>query len=346
MPQLLLLTYAKQANLVKKRIFLYIMTTWIKQQALENGFDLVGIAPAKQFKEHLTLKNWIATGKHASMKWLENSFAKRLDPSLVMPAAKSVIMCATNYNAAQPYSTEIVEQTQGSCGWISRYAWGEDYHQVLKTRFLKLCSIYQARFPENNFSAYTDTGPVSERVFAKHAGIGWIGKNTCLINTKAGSFLFLTAILTDLELAADQAQTDHCGNCTRCIEACPTNAIENMTGEPKLADKYWINSNKCIAYLTIEHRDEIDKDLQPKIGNNIFGCDICQDVCPWNKKSPRTSDPNFQARPGFFAPNLQEFKKKVETEYPSGFKNSPLKRAKKAGLLRNIEIALKNQHNK
>lgn len=172
-----------------------------------------------------------------------------------------------------------------------------------------------------------------ERVFAKNSGIGWIGKNTCIIDPKLGSWLFLGVILTTLELKPDPIIPDHCGTCTACIDACPTQAI---------VAPHTLNANRCISYLTIEHRGPIEPELAQKMGSHIFGCDICQDVCPWNKKSPKTSNDSFQPRPGFFNPDLTAFQKKVDDEYPKSFKNSPLKRAKREGLLRNIDIAKKN----
>lgn len=307
-------------------------STEMKHQIIAAGFDLVGICRAGQFPEHLKLQDWLLGGNHGEMHWLEKQLAQRLQPETLLPNAKSVIICATNYNTEQPYSTELAEKSsRENRGWISRYAWGEDYHEVLNQRTRLLCSEFKKLSPENHFKAYTDTGPISERVFAKHSGIGWIGKNTCLINPKVGSWLFLSAIITDLELPADAPMTDHCGKCTRCIDACPTAALT----------PYELDARKCISYLTIEHRGEIPEELKPKIGHHLYGCDICQDVCPWNKKAAITHDPAFQAREGFFHPKLTDWEKNLE-QYPQGFKNSPLKRAKKEGLLRNLEMVKKN----
>ncbi|PIR25893.1 MAG: tRNA epoxyqueuosine(34) reductase QueG [Deltaproteobacteria bacterium CG_4_10_14_0_2_um_filter_43_8] len=298
----------------------------LREEAKQFGFDLLCVAPAKQFKEHLTLKSWIDKGFHGSMTWLEKNVEKRLDPLKVMPEAKSVIVCATNYNTAKPYSTEHSPLANEDRVWISRYAWGDDYHEVLKKRFLAFCEQLHQQFPDDIFRAYTDTGPLTERVFAQHSGLGWVGKNTCIIHPKLGSFLFLTAIITSLELEPDEVMSDHCGKCTRCIDACPTQALK----------PYELDARKCISYLTIEHKDKIDAELEEKMGKHLFGCDICQDVCPWNQKSQRTEDVHFQAREHFFAPTLKEFKHLVETQYPQAFKNSPLKRAKKEGLLKSL----------
>lgn len=292
------------------------------------GFDKVAIAKAQGYPEHEALRNWLAQGFHGTMSYMERGEAKRRDPLEVMPEAKSVITCALNYNSPYPYSVDCREPSKG---WIARYAWGDDYHSVMGKMLEQLTQcIYQLE-PGSNW--YVDTGPVMERVFAKHSGVGWIGKNTCVIDPNLGSFLFLGVILTNLELKPDPIIEDHCGKCTACIEACPTQA---------LTKPYELDARKCISYLTIEHRGEIDPELQPKMGNHIFGCDICQDVCPWNKRSPRTARPEFQPREGFLNPDLKEFKTRVEEKYPEGFKNSPLKRAKKGGLLRDTAIALTN----
>lgn len=306
------------------------MDAWIRKKALEIGFDLVGISPARAFAEHMALKAWVSDGMHGSMEWFERGLEKRLDPLKVMPEAQSVIVCTKNYNADFPYSTECQDNDRG---WIARYAWGDDYHETLLEMLKQFVTGIEKRVPGVLCKPYVDTGPNMERVFAKHAGIGWLGKNTCLINMKQGSFLFLAVVLTDLALEPDTPETDHCGTCTRCIDACPTNA---------LTEPYKLDARRCISYLTIEHRGDIDPELQSQMGNHIFGCDICQDVCPWNRKSPRSNDFAFQPRDGFFNPDLNEFKKRVEEGYPQGFKHSPLKRAKKKGLLRNIDIAMRN----
>ncbi len=307
------------------------MSVWVKQQARAVGFDLVGIAPARSFREHLALKHWVAQGKHGEMTYLERSLEKRLDPLKVMPNARSVILCAVNYHVDRPRSVDCKDDNRG---WIARYAWGDDYHLVIEKRLKHFAKLLKESIPDMQYRFYADTGPVMERVFARHAGIGWIGKNTCVINRKIGSWIFLAALLTDLELEPDAPETDHCGTCTRCIDACPTQAI---------TEPYHLDARRCISYLTIEHRGEIDPELKSKMGNHIFGCDICQDVCPWNRKAPTTDDPALQPRDGFFNPDLREFKQRVENEYPKGFEHSPLKRAKQAGLLRNIAIAMENK---
>ncbi|MBI4223525.1 MAG: tRNA epoxyqueuosine(34) reductase QueG [Deltaproteobacteria bacterium] len=296
----------------------------IKERGKAVGFDQVAVARAERYPEHEALKNWLNAGLHGTMEYMARGEAKRLDPKKVMPEAKSVITCALNYNTDYPYSTECRQEGRG---WIARYAWGEDYHGVMEAMLEKFSAEISRQAPDTRCKIYVDTGPVMERVFAKHSGIGWIGKNTCLIDPKLGSWLFLGVILTDLELKPDPVIPDHCGKCAACIEACPTQAI---------TEPYRLDARRCISYLTIEHRGEIDAELKSKMGSHLFGCDICQDVCPWNKKSPRTDRPVFQPREGFFNPDLREFKRRVEQGYPQGFKNSPLKRAKKEGLLRNL----------
>ena len=301
-----------------------VLENIIKQKGLSLGFEKVAIAKAQTYPEHNVLKNWLAQGMHGTMGYMERNEKRRTNPLEVMPNARSVITCALNYNAAYPYSVECKDSDKG---WIARYAWGDDYHLVMEKMLTELSTEISHMVPGTLWKFYVDTGPVMERVFAKNSGIGWIGKNTCVIDPKLGSFLFLGTILTTLELKPDPIIEDHCGSCTSCIDACPTQAI---------TEPHQLDARKCISYLTIEHRGEIAPALKAKMGNHIFGCDICQDVCPWNKKSPRTARQEFQPREGFFNPNLNEFQKKVEEKYPQDFKNSPLKRAKREGLLRNL----------
>lgn len=301
---------------------------YIKEEGRRLGFDQVAIARAEKYQEHEALQRWLADGFHGSMDWMERQEDKRRDPQAVMRGAQSIITCALNYNTEHPYSTECADPNRG---WIARYAWGDDYHDLMKKMLLELVAAIQKKVPQALCRSYVDTGPVMERVFAKHSGIGWIGKNTCIINKKLGSFLFLGGILTDLKLEPDSMVPDYCGSCTACIDACPTQAI---------VESHKLDARRCISYLTIEHRGDIDSELLGKMGNHLFGCDICQDVCPWNRKSPRTTRPEFQPRDGFFNPDLTQFAKRVKEKYPHGFKNSPLKRAKKEGLLRNARQTL------
>jgi len=303
---------------------------FIKKKGEEIGFDKVAFARADSYLEHNALQNWLAQGCHGDMNYMEKNKTKRMNPKEVMPEAKSVITCALNYNTDYPYSIDCKNPNKG---WIARYAWGEDYHIIIEEMLKSLQKAVLQLEPGTNCKIYVDTGPVMERVFAKHAGVGWIGKNTCIIDPKIGSWLFLGIILTNLELKEDPVIPDHCGKCTVCIDACPTQAI---------TQPYKIDARRCISYLTIEHKGEIEPELARKMGNNIFGCDICQDVCPWNKKAPKTELPAFQPRNGFFNPDLKRTRQKVLENYPQDFKNSPLKRPKRDGLIRNIEIASNN----
>jgi len=314
----------------------------IKQFARETGFDLCGIAPVREFCELETFPAWIADGHHGEMKYMESrddaGELKRASLSRVAPWARSVIVCAVNYNTAQPYSTETEDPSRG---WISRYAWSrEDYHDVVLRRLRHLESQVKNEFTahrplatDHYFRSYVDTGPLIERVYAKYAGIGWIAKNTCVINQKLGSWLFLGVILTSLELEADLPLPDRCGTCTRCIDACPTHAFV-APGK--------IDARLCISYLTIEKRGEIPEALRSDIGRHVFGCDICQDVCPWNRKAPATAAPEFQPRQGLVNPALDWLAEMQEEEFRRVFRGSPIRRTKLSGLRRNAVIAMGN----
>lgn len=273
------------------------------------------------------------------MKYLEardeSGRLKRASPETTFPWARSVIVCAINYNTAQPYSTEVHDPERG---WISRYAWSrEDYHDAVMRRLRSLEREVQslAMPPDGQLTTrcYVDTGPLVERVFAKYAGVGWIGKNTCLINQQVGSWLFLGVILTSLELTPDLPAPDRCGSCTRCIDACPTDAI---------IAPYQLDSNKCISYLTIEKRGEIPEELRTGIGHQVYGCDICQDVCPWNRKAPATTAEEFQPREGLVNPALAWLAEISDEEFREKFRGSPIKRTKRSGLRRNAVIAMGN----
>ena len=312
----------------------------VKRAAEQAGFDVAGIAPAaapelKHFPE------WIAAGHGGEMKYLEarddHGDLKRASLSRVAPWARSVVVCAINYNTDKPYSTQVHDPSRG---WISRYAWSrEDYHDAVLRRLKQVEATLRQAVPVESAlttRSYVDTGPIVERVFAKYAGVGWVGKNTCIINQKKGSWLFLGVILTSLELAHDLPAPDRCGTCTRCIEACPTDAI--------LAP-YQLDSNKCIAYLTIEKRGSIPENLRPGIGHHIFGCDICQDVCPWNRKAPASTAPEFAPRPGLVNPALDWLAEMSAEEFREVFRGSPIRRTKRSGLRRNAAIAMGNSGN-
>ena len=311
----------------------------MKQAAADAGFDLSGVAPATDARELQYFPTWIAAGHAGEMKYMESrdqqGELKRASLAHVAPWARTVIVCAINYNTAHPYSTQVHNPGRG---WISRYAWGdEDYHDSVLRRLKqvegKLHEAAAAQDSPLETRSYVDTGPIVERVFAKYAGVGWLGKNTCLINQKAGSWLFLGVILTSLDLEPDLPAPDRCGTCTRCIEACPTDAI--------LAP-YQLDSNRCIAYLTIEKRGSIPEDLRAGMGHHLFGCDICQDVCPWNRKAPSSPVPEFQPRPNFVNPALDWLAELSAEEFNQVFRGSPVRRTKRAGLRRNAAIAMGN----
>jgi epoxyqueuosine reductase len=424
------------------------LTTRVKQCAVDAGFDLCGIAPIGDFRELRVFPDWIADGKHGEMKYMEArdeaGELKREALARVAPWARSVIVCALNYNTAHPYSTQprsiqpssqpstqttthvgtdesvrvvtreaetgtdesvrpyvirgMVETGEsndgnndasksesanaspdGSRGWISRYAWGrEDYHDTVLRRLRSTEDGLRRLFAETEIEApssgnslqlrsYVDTGPLVERVYAKYAGIGWIGKNTCIINQQLGSWLFLGVILTSLdikqrdvtekdvakkdaagndatqnhpaenELTADLPAPDRCGTCTRCITACPTQAI---VAPGKL------DARLCIAYLSIEKRGAIPDELRSLMGRHVFGCDICQDVCPWNRKAPVTAAAEFEPRPGLVNPSLDWLGEMEPEEFQRIFRGSPVRRAKLSGLRRNAVIAMGNSHNR
>jgi epoxyqueuosine reductase len=318
------------------------LATLIKNWAQDAGFDLAGIASVQQYPELARFPAWIAAGHAGEMKYLESrddaGELRRASPKSVFPWARSVIVCAINYNTAHPYSTEV---NNPGHGWISRYAWShEDYHDSVLRRVRELEARVK-KIETGNSSietrSYVDTGPIVERVYAKYAGVGWVGKNTCLINQKIGSWLFLGVIVTSLELPVDVPAPDRCGNCTRCIDACPTNA---------LIAPYQLDSNKCISYLTIEKRGAIPDEMRAGLGQQVFGCDICQDVCPWNRKAPATQNSEFQPREGLVNPALAWLAEINEEEFRERFQGSPIKRAKHLGLRRNALIAIGNSKDK
>lgn len=358
-------------------------TQWINDRAHAAGFDLCGVAPVngeparsansaepEAFEELRYAPEWLARGYAGEMKYLHDS--RRGDPRLVMKGVRSLIVVALNYNAPQPLSTTRSsgpsrDEGQGTVGesprgWISRYAWGDDYHEVIQKKLKGLIAEMRAQFPEPfEARSYVDTGPVIERVAAKYAGLGWLAKNTCLINSRLGSWLFLGVIVTTMELGASleggQAPpADLCGSCTRCLDACPTQAFP----EP-----YVLDARRCISYLTIELRGAIPEEFRPQMGTPVIGCDICQDVCPWNRKAPVTSVVAFQPREvsgteiaasaaegrsgsndgtrfSLLWPELEWLAGLSQEEFSAIFRQSAVKRAKWRGLVRNACVALGN----
>jgi epoxyqueuosine reductase len=331
----------------------------VKRAADEAGFDLAGVAPAADAAELQHFPKWIAAGHAGEMKYMaaldDRGDLKRGSLDRVAPWARSVVVCAINYNTANPYSTQVHEPGRG---WISRYAWSrEDYHDAVLRRLKRVEAALHQAMPQQAAlhravqhqdlpaelqpalitRSYVDTGPIVERVYAKYAGVGWIGKNTCIIDQKKGSWLFLGVILTSLELAPDMPAPDRCGTCTRCIEACPTDA---------LLGPHQLDSNRCISYLTIEKRGSIPEDLRAGMGPHVFGCDICQDVCPWNRKAPVSTAPEFEARPELVNPALAWIAEMSGEEFRAIFRGSPIRRTKRSGLRRNAAIAMGNSGNR
>jgi epoxyqueuosine reductase len=362
-------------------------TRWVCERARAVGFDLCGVAQANTVAESAELREslaeWLARGYAGEMKYLLDP--RRADPRLVLNDARSAVVVALNYNSAEPYSTECAAagSEESPRGWISRYAWGDDYHKIICDKLETLVAAMQAQF-EQPFEAraYVDTGPVVERVAAKYAGLGWLAKNTCLINEELGSWLFLGVILTTLDLAptlpaGELPPADLCGNCTLCLDACPTQAF---------VAPYVLDARRCISYLTIELRGTIPEEVRGDMGRAVFGCDICQDVCPWNRKAAVTTAKEFRPREivksrntereirnssassrnqncedpmreealaesadsggelrfSMFAPKLEALASLCKDDFSDVFRGSAVRRAKWRGLLRNACVALGN----
>ena len=297
----------------------------IKSKARELGFSGVGIARAERLDdESAHLREWLSRGYQGTMAWMTENTAKRIDPGEILPDARSIIAVAMNYY------TDVSHPEKDGVGKISRYAWGDDYHDILQKRLRELSAWLEIEHPEARTRSYVDTGPVMDKVWAQRAGIGWEGKHTNVITQEMGSWVFLGEIITTIELEPDEPAMDHCGTCTLCLEACPTHAI---------VEPYVVDSNLCLSYLTIEHRGEIVGDVTDHFDGWIYGCDICQDVCPWNHKFARETEiTGFQPREGNVAPHLDEWKDMDVAEFRSRFKGSPVKRTKLDGLIRNVRI--------
>lgn len=264
----------------------------IKQKAHEVGFELVGITSAQPLPEVEFFKNWLGQSFHGTMAYLERGLEKRSSPEKILPGVRSIICCGMNYHTGKIRS---IDQKAPDRRWVSAYAWGEDYHAILGEKLKQLEKVIQEMAPEAKTKSYVDTGPILERSYAARAGLGWIGKNSCLINNGLGSFFFLGEILTTLELEEDKPTFDQCGSCTRCLEACPTEALK----------PYELDARRCIAYLTVEHKGELGE-FENKLAGNVAGCDICQEVCPYNERIPITSEKRFFPREGLVAPHWQE----------------------------------------
>ena len=311
-------------------------------RARELGFALCGVARLEKFPEHEAFAEWLARGYAGEMAYLAD--LRRQGPSQVLAGARSVIVCALNYNTAHPYSSEsLTNDAGGPRGWVSRYAWGCDYHEVMWERLNALAEALKEKFPEHRSRAYADTGPIAERIFAKHAGLGWLGKNTLLLNQELGSWFFLGVIVTTLELApsvgpGEMPPADLCGNCRQCLDACPTEA---------LVEPYVLDARRCISYLTIELRGSVPKDLREAMGRHVYGCDICQEVCPYNRTVPLTDVGEFEPRSweegeSLLEPRLEWLAGMTQEEFREKFRGSAMKRTKWRGLIRNACVALGN----
>ena len=303
----------------------------IKVKAQQLGFDLCGVAPADKFPELDFLPDWLARGYAGEMAWMSRNADRRADVCNVVPGARSVIVTGTIYSPVRLKADPTADPGRAV---IARYALGDDYHDVLKERLNALLGWMRAESSEPfDARAYVDTGPVQERVYAQYAGLGWIGKNTCLINAEYGSFLFLAEIITTLDIETDAQGLEQCGSCRRCLDACPTGA---------LVDAGVLDSTRCISYLTIELRGSIPEPLRPAVGNHVYGCDICQDVCPHNYPPSVTSDPQWQPRQGLDLPRLVDLWRRPDADLRKLLKGSAMRRAKLTGLRRNIAVAIGN----
>ena len=333
-----------------------VSAEWVKEQGRAVGFDRVGIAPATELPELALFPEWLERGYAGALDYMRNP--KRRDVRELFPDARSVICGALIYDTEQPRSTEVPPDP--ARGWVSRYAWGDDYHTIVEEKLEAL----RARVAEragNGFQCklYVDTGPVLERVYARHAGLGWQGKNTCLLDAELGSFFFLGVLVTNLELAPDTPLADACGACTLCLEACPTGA---------LVEPYVMDARRCLSYLTIELRDAIPDEFRPAVGRHVFGCDICQDVCPYNRRAALTRLSAFAPREietrssksetrerraaghespvtshqSLFHPCLDWLVSLTEEDFKQIFRTSAVKRARWRGLVRNALVAMGN----
>jgi epoxyqueuosine reductase len=300
-----------------------------KELAKDVGFDLVGIASADAPAELAFFAEWVARGYAGEMTYLTNQVGRRSDLRTAFPWARSVVCVALQYDTPQPYSTEVPADR----GWIARYAWGDDYHDVLKAMLDRLVERLAAEVPPFEARTYVDTGPIVERAYAAAAGIGAWGKNTCLLDTEQGSWFFLGEAVTDLEMAPDAPRPDICGTCTACLDACPTGA---------LPAPYVLDATRCISYLTIEVKGTIPEAQREDVGRHVFGCDICQDVCPWNRRRRHRASAPFEPRTGLAAPALEELAALDDDTFRERFRRSAVKRAKRRGLLRNVAVALGN----
>ncbi len=303
------------------------LTGHIRAEALRLGFFKAGVTSLGRLPWAGKFDEWLGDGRHGEMHYLERQAPKRKDPGLVLQNARSMVILPMNYFHPSVLSDAPLR------GRISRYAWGVDYHRIVARRLEQLQESIKKAAPAAATLSYVDTGPVMEKVWGAHSSLGWLGKHTNLITREQGSWFFIGVILLDIELADDEPERDHCGTCTRCIAACPTGAI---------VAPYVVDARLCISYLTIELRGAIPRGLRPLIGNRIFGCDDCQDVCPWNRFATETGEPGFRPRPANHMPELRSLAGITPDEFEARFKGSPVRRAGRDGFVRNVVVALGN----
>lgn len=297
----------------------------IKSEATRLGFLSCGISKAEFLEQEAPrLENWLNNIYHGQMSYMENHFDKRLNPTLLVDDAKSVISLLLNY-----YPSEIQNEESYK---ISKYAYGQDYHFVIKEKLKELLYFIQTEIGDVTGRAFVDSAPVMDKAWAAKSGLGWIGKNSNLITKKAGSFYFIAELIIDLDLEYDHATTDHCGTCTACIDACPTEAI---------VAPYQVDGSKCISYFTIELKDNLPQEMKGKFDDWMFGCDVCQDVCPWNRFSQSHNEPLFNTNPELLSFSKKDWEEITKETFDKVFKNSAVKRTKLQGLKRNIDF-LKN----
>jgi epoxyqueuosine reductase len=302
----------------------------LKRLAEAEGFDLFGVARSGHADGSSHLRRWLEDGMHAGMCWMADTERQRSDPGHLLPGCRSVVVVAMSYRGSEPESDQ---HTGDDRVWISRYAWGRDYHRVLKKRLIRLGRRLEADRPGCAWRAVVDTAPLLEREWAVRAGLGWIGKNTMLLNRRLGSELFLGALLTDVELEPDKETTAHCGRCTACLDACPTDAF---------AAPYILDARRCVGYLTIEHRRELPAELAPGMGDMVAGCDRCNEVCPWTKRAPADLHPAFAPAPHRYRPRLSELESLDEEGWTRWRGGSALNRIPFVQLRRSLAVARAN----
>jgi epoxyqueuosine reductase len=306
----------------------------IRELAQSCGFELAGVAAAEPVAELPLYRNWVEAGLASEMRYLTDHRADvRSDPRRLLASARSIICVGKLYNTPRPYSTAM-DDTE--LGWVSRYAWGDDYHDVMRRGLARLDVLLRERAgPGYESKICVDTAPLLERSYARLAGLGWIGRNTCLIRQGSGSWFFLGELLVSTAIVPDAPPADRCGTCRRCIDACPTAAIVPFGGG------YTLDSRLCISYFTIELRGAVPEERRAGNGGHVFGCDICQDVCPWNRRAPLTVEPAYQARD--FAPPLEKLARLTQQEFRAIYAGTPVSRTRYSGFLRNVAIAMGNR---